>query len=58
MTRDIAPQHAQHELRPGRAAAPEAAWSPMKKPESASRSRDRLVKRALAEAEGREHRDD
>ena len=51
MTRDIAPQHAQHELRPGRAAAPEAAWSPMKKPESASSSRDRLVKRALAEAE-------
>ena len=51
MTRDIAPQHAQHDLRPGRAAAPQAAWSPMKKPESASSSRDRLVRRALAEAE-------
>ncbi len=51
MTRDVAPQHAQHELRPGRAAAPEAAWSPMKKPESVSSSRDRLVRRALAEAE-------
>ncbi|KAL0034861.1 hypothetical protein WJX77_010604 [Trebouxia sp. C0004] len=51
MTRDITPQHAQHGLRHGRAAAPEAAWSPMKKPESASSSRDKLVRRALAEAE-------
>lgn len=51
MTKDIAPQRAQHELRPGRAAAPQAAWSSMKKPESASSSRDRLVRPALAEAE-------
>ena len=51
VTRDVAPQHAQHELRPGRAAAPQAAWSPVKKPESAGSSRDRLVRRALAEAE-------
>ena len=48
MNRDMAPQHAQHELRRVRA---EAAWSPLKKPESASSSRDRLVRRALAEAE-------
>ncbi len=51
MTRDAAPQHAQHDIRPSRAVAPQAAWSPMKKPESASSSRDRLVRRALAEAE-------
>ena len=51
MTKGIAPQNARPELRPGRAAAPQAAWSPSKKPESAGSSRDRLVRRALAEAE-------
>lgn len=46
-----APQRAQHDARPSRAAATESVWSPLRKTESARGSRDRLVRRALAEAQ-------
>lgn len=46
-----APQRAQHDVRSSRAAVPESVWSPLRKTESAKGSRDRLVRRALAEAQ-------